>query len=156
LLKTCPQALAVLESTEKCTHYSLLRWLSASGKSDGNSRVSSPDPSASSSSAGASASASPPVPDQLSKLSSQELQALDDWQCDKAVRQRGFVRGVLLPVRNTLGDAARVGAVLQEGPGPYKVMRTQKEQQVGWLTHVKVDVWGCGKTSLLDQARSDM
>lgn len=46
-------------------------------------------------------------------------QLLDDLECYEGVRRRGFVRGVLLPVRNALGSAARVGALLQEGPGPY-------------------------------------
>jgi hypothetical protein len=110
------QACAVLGSTDQ-SHYSLLRWLPATGKGRSSTRGSS---------AGPAASNRLPVTVQLSELSSKDLQGLeDDLECYEAVRRRGFVRGVLLPVRNALGDAARVGAVLQEGPGPYNAGVTQ-------------------------------
>lgn len=113
------QACAVLGSTDQ-SHYSLLRWLPNTGKGRSSTRGST---------AGPPASTSLPVTVQLSELSSKELHGFeDDLECYEAVRQRGFVRGVLLPVRNALGDAARVGAVLQEGPGPYNAGVTQ----VGW------------------------
>lgn len=48
--------------------------------------------------------------------------------------QLGFVRGVLLPVRNALGNAARVGALLEDGPGPYSRDNSRTGLQVGTLT----------------------
>lgn len=116
------QACSVLGSSD-LSHYSLLRWLppaSANGRS--------------SSTRGSMSSAAPTTPPQPSAQVEQLLsnssnssntntealqQLLDDLECYEGVRRRGFVRGVLLPVRNALGSAARVGALLQEGPGPY-------------------------------------
>jgi len=65
--------------------------------------------------------ATPPAPSvPLAQLASSELKELqDDLVCYEGVRRLGFVRGVLLPVRNALGNAARVGALLEDGPGPY-------------------------------------
>jgi hypothetical protein len=57
--------------------------------------------------------------------------AADDADACAAVWQHGFVRGLLLPVRNTLGNAARVGALLEEGPGPYATQQQQQQQQQG-------------------------
>jgi len=48
--------------------------------------------------------------------------------------QLGFVRGVLLPVRNALGNAARVGALLEDGPGPYTRDTSRTGLQVRTLT----------------------
>lgn len=105
------QACAVLGSSD-ASHYSLLSWLP--GKS-ANSR---------SSARGSVGSSTAPAPKQasaqLSQLACEDIQQLaDDIDCYERVRELGFVRGVLLPVRNALGDAARVGALLEEGPGPY-------------------------------------
>lgn len=111
------QACSLLGSTH-LSHYSLLRWLphaSANGRSSMRGSVSRVSPS------------TPLQPSaQLSQLSCTDadskdvLQRLaDDLKCYERVRELGFVRGVLLPVRNALGDAARLGALLEEGPGPY-------------------------------------
>lgn len=63
----------------------------------------------------------------LNQLGVAEVQTLgDDLLSYDRVRREGFVRGVLLPVRNALGNAARVGALLEEGPGPYR------REQVRW------------------------
>jgi hypothetical protein len=63
---------------------------------------------------------------QLSQLSCTDsdgtgvlLRLAGDMECYERVLELGFVCGVLLPVRNALGDAARLGALLEEGPGPY-------------------------------------
>lgn len=43
----------------------------------------------------------------------------DGGAADAAVREHGFVRGLLLPLRDALGNAARLGALLEHGYGPY-------------------------------------
>jgi hypothetical protein len=111
------QACSLLGSTD-LSHYSLLRWLPPSATGRGSSMRGSVG----------SVAPSPPLQPsaQLSQLyctdadGADALQRLaDDVECYERVRELGFVRGVLLPVRNALGDAARVGALLEEGPGPY-------------------------------------
>jgi hypothetical protein len=108
------QTCAVLGSSD-CSHYSLLRWLPPSGTRVGSSRGSVSGPPA-----GSRPAAATPFPagEGLSHL-------LDDGEAYAAVRQAGFVRGLLLPLRNTLGNAARLGALLEDGPGPYN------KQEVG-------------------------
>lgn len=60
----------------------------------------------------------------------------DDPLCYERVRREGFVRGVLLPVRNALGNAARVGALLEEGPGPYKKAQVRLHaRHSNWRMH---------------------
>lgn len=54
----------------------------------------------------------------------------DDAHSYERVRQLGFVRGVLLPVRNALGNAARVGVLLEEGPGLYNTGMGQVGQEL--------------------------
>jgi hypothetical protein len=65
---------------------------------------------------------------QLELSCSHEGQLSDAAKWYHRVLELGFVRGMLLPVRNALGDAARVGALLEEGPGPYKSNRHSQEQ----------------------------
>jgi hypothetical protein len=102
----------VLGSTE-LSHYSLLRWLPAS---TANGRSSTRGSMGGASTVGL---LPPSIP--LTELAAPEVQGLeDDLLCYERVRSHGFVRGVLLPVRNALQNAARVGALLEEGPGPYK------------------------------------
>jgi hypothetical protein len=71
----------------------------------------------------------------------------DDVDCYERARQLGFVRGVLLPVRNALGNAARVGALLEEGPGPYNTGAGGQVGQVDAAMHPNCrlcwDCWGC-------------
>ena len=117
------QACAVLGSTE-LSHYSLLRWLppvTANGRSSTRGSVGGVSPAA---------PLPPSIP--LSQLGQQEeLGGLeDDLEAYARVRREGFVRGVLLPVRNALGNAARVGALLEQGLGPYQT--AQVGRQSAW------------------------
>lgn len=111
----------MLGSTD-LSHYSLLRWLPSKAANGMRSIVGAAAPPAT----------NPPQPSiDLGQLSCEEVLALaDDAHSYERTRQLGFVRGVLLPVRNALGNAARVGALLEEGPGPYNTGMAQVGQEL--------------------------
>lgn len=106
----------MLGSTD-LSHYSLLRWLPSKAANGMRSSVGAAAPPAT----------NPPQPSvDLGQLSCEEVLALaDDALSYERARQLGFMRGVLLPVRNALGNAARVGALLEEGPGPHNTGMAQ-------------------------------
>lgn len=109
----CSQACSVLapQGSNDTSHYSLLRWLAPDDGGRRNSRGGIRGPSA-----------QRPMPrTALPAAADPDLVELlrDDLAAYAVVRKYGFVEGLLLPLRDALGNAARLGALLEQGPGPY-------------------------------------